>query len=405
MRGGGARSVGAFLLLMLAFSPANAAVLGIDEVRGGVAAAFTNGTSASGDVEVLFSPLRPIAPAYRADLGWIFSPRPMVGLSPTLQGKTSQFYGGLLWTAPLPKGFFLEFSAGGLVHDQTLDRVYADRASPLSTRFLFRESIGIGYQVRNDLRVVAFADHGSNGNLGYRNKGIDRFGVLVGKSFGEPSPPPPAEPAVLPGYAWSGPYVGFGAALTRGHFHFVSPAPSDGSESKDSLNLSGLAGYNFQFASLVAGLEADFSIQGQSGSAYRKPLDSAASSSSLWLGTVRGRAGYVVPMLYAPQPGLLYGTAGIAFSRIAYDTCSHLATQCYDATSGDAIGGWNEVSSIRTGWSAGGGLEVPFGPRMTGKLEYLFVDFGQIDFATANGNETVSFRQHIFRAGMNFNFH
>jgi lipid A 3-O-deacylase len=95
---------------------------------------------------------------------WLFSPRPLVGASISLQGKTNEVYGGLAWHLPIFGPLFAEVSLGGMVHDQTLYQIYPDRQT-LMTRFLFRESIAIGYEINETWRVVAFADHGSNGNL------------------------------------------------------------------------------------------------------------------------------------------------------------------------------------------------------------------------------------------------
>ena len=49
---------------------------------------------------------------------WLLSPRPLIGASISLQGKTSQAYAGLAWTLPISGPFFVELSAGGLVHDR-----------------------------------------------------------------------------------------------------------------------------------------------------------------------------------------------------------------------------------------------------------------------------------------------
>lgn len=375
--------------------------LGIDELRVGAAATLSKGTSASAEIQALFSPLHPMTDTYKRDLAWIFSPRPMIGAAPNLHGKTSFLYGGLLWTVPMPHRFFLEFSFGGLMHDQDLDRVYQDRTSPLSTRLLFRESIGIGYKLGGDLRVIVFADHASNGGLGYRNEAINRVGLLLGKVFEDPASAKAISATPLHPYVWNGPYVGFGAGLARGRFHFTSPSPTDGAEADSSVNLSGLAGYNFQFGDLVFGAEADLAVEAQNGSADLAPLASSLSASSHWLATVRGRVGRLFVLPYASMPVLAYGTGGLALSRIAADYCFSSAAQCYDA-SGNVAGGWSEQSAIRAGWALGTGIEVPLADRVTGKLEYLYVDFGRLNFTTPKFSETFSYSEHVFRAGMNF---
>ena len=152
----------------------------LDEVRVGVTSSASKGASASGELQALFSPLSLIGHPYDPNWAWFFSPRPLIGASISLEGKTSQAYAGLAWDLPISGPYFVELSAGGLVHDQTLNQTYSDRPSPLTTRFLFRESIAIGYDINANWRILVFADHGSDGNLGYRNEGVNRFGLLLG---------------------------------------------------------------------------------------------------------------------------------------------------------------------------------------------------------------------------------
>ena len=117
------------------------AISHISEVRGGVASTASDHPSPSGDVQILFSPLPPVAAVYDANWAWLFAPRPLIGAAVSLSGKTNEAYAGLAWNIPVIGRYFVEVSAGGLVHDQELNRAYDDRTSPLTTRFLFRESI------------------------------------------------------------------------------------------------------------------------------------------------------------------------------------------------------------------------------------------------------------------------
>src|SRR6185369_12808452 len=193
----------------------------VDELRVGAS------TPANGDFQVLFSPVPAIGLPYDRNLTWLFTPRPMAGMSVSLNGKTSIAYGGLTWTLPIYGRFFAEVSVGGLVHNQNLNQTYGDRPSPLSTRILFRESIAIGYRIDDYWRVVAFADHGSNGDLGYRNASLNHYGVMIGRKL-SPTPDKPSQvDSDLAGFSWSGPYAGFGVALARGNYNLLSPTPTD----------------------------------------------------------------------------------------------------------------------------------------------------------------------------------
>jgi hypothetical protein len=94
----------------------------------------------------------------------------------------NQFYGGLTWDFPFLDRYFFEASFGGTLHDGPI-------ASPgdgldLGCHFMFRESIGIGANVGQHLRVVAQADHSSHADLcDGGNSGITHAGVYVGYRF------------------------------------------------------------------------------------------------------------------------------------------------------------------------------------------------------------------------------
>jgi opacity protein-like surface antigen len=50
----------------------------------------------------------------------------------------------------------------------------------------------------------------------------------------------------------------------------------------------------------------------------------------------------------------------------------------------------------------GGGVELPVGPSVSAKFEYLYVDFGQFGFSNAIvPQEQFTFTEQILRAGMN----
>jgi outer membrane immunogenic protein len=111
------------------------------------------------------------------------------------------------------------------------------------------------------------------------------------------------------------------------------------------------------------------------------------------LTTVRGRLGYV------HGDYLWFATGGAAWSRIE----SNLT-----ATAG-ALATSTSLSSIRSGWTVGGGVETLLAPNWSAKLEYLYVDLGTItDFqrspAAAVGVLTAneSYSDHIIRVGLNY---
>ena len=377
-----------------------------NEVRLGSTSDFSS-LSPNLELQVLSSPLPSLDVAYDPNIAWLFTPRLMVGGTVNFQGRTDEAYAGLAWTVPIRGPFFLEFSEGGLVHNQKLNVTYTDRPSPLTTRFLFRESAALGIEINPTWRVLAMLDHGSDGDLGYRNIGVNRFGVLLGGKFGPtaaavaPASPPAAAAPGVASFNWTGPYVGASAGVARANIDFANPPGTD--DRYDSVNVAVQGGFNWALGPLVMGLETDYSVQNLNGSAPVNPGAGipAVSADSFWLVTGRGRIGADIQMPFLPNRFLVYGTGGAALTRMANSYC---ASPCYKnhADLANIIGGWLVQSDLRLGWTAGVGIELPLAPAVSAKFEYLYVDFGKIDFTNpVITNEQFTFTQQIIRAGMN----
>ena len=183
----------------------------------------------------------------------------------------------------------------------------------------------------------------------------------------------------------------------------------------------GQVGYNYQLMkSFVIGAEAD--IQGIAGNASTANFSGVASSAGTtyttlgkatsnlqYIGTVRGRVGYLV------MPTLLaYGTAGFAYGGVSSNVW--LAT----AGSGGALGGTGgagalSYSNTQSGWTAGGGVEWMFAPNWSAKAEYLYYSLsngyasgGVIDTNTGAWGYGIgasrSYNGNIVRAGVNYHF-
>ncbi|XIA62729.1 outer membrane protein [Bradyrhizobium sp. TZ2] len=162
------------------------------------------------------------------------------------------------------------------------------------------------------------------------------------------------------------------------------------------------AGYNWQAANWVFGLEADIQATSQSDDKTCVfsclPGAQVAYDASLpWFGTVRGRLGYSVGST------LFYGTGGFAYGNVK----TKLNTQ-------SIVGPVTQsFSNTNTGWTAGAGIERPFflgilGPNWTSKTEYLYVDLGSTSDSFILGavpaTSTRSVTTHIFRTGLNYHF-
>jgi outer membrane immunogenic protein len=207
----------------------------------------------------------------------------------------------------------------------------------------------------------------------------------------------------------------------------------------------GQIGYNWQAPFMgrdfVVGLEAD--IQGVAGGSGRASMMNvtqvgsviassssgapiytlgSASRSINYLGTVRGRLGYLVtPTL------LVYGTGGLAYGGVSLNAgyWSSAPTLSPASELSGAWGGAGSSSTTRTGWTAGGGVEWMFMPNWSAKAEYLYYDLGAVAASMSpagaiinaprdprygqswwlnGGQASTRFNGNIVRAGVNYHF-
>ena len=207
---------------------------------------------------------------------------------------------------------------------------------------------------------------------------------------------------------WTGFYLGgnFGSGTGRDRSSMsipTTPLVETFNLAPDGINGGVQAGYNWQAANWVFGLEAD--IQGSTQKdnktcvTFCAPGLYAAYDATLpWFGTVRGRLGYSVGST------LFYATGGLAYgsikTRINTDAFVGPVTQSFSHTN--------------AGWTAGAGIETPFrllgllGPNWTAKTEYLYIDLGSNSdsfiFGAAPATATRSVTEHVFRTGINYHF-
>jgi outer membrane immunogenic protein len=216
--------------------------------------------------------------------------------------------------------------------------------------------------------------------------------------------PPPAN--------WAGFYlggnIGSGIARDRTSLEFANVAERF-NLSPDGIVGGVQAGYNWQAANWVFGVEADIQASSQRDNRtcvlFCDPAGNfAAYDAKLpWFGTARGRLGYSVGST------LFYATGGFAYGNIKTRVNSTL----FGVTNNI------EFSDTTTGWTVGGGIEAPFtflgllGPNWTSKSEYLYVDLGSSSgsfTAPVPGagiftvTTTTRAQEHIFRTGVNYHF-
>jgi outer membrane immunogenic protein len=175
------------------------------------------------------------------------------------------------------------------------------------------------------------------------------------------------------------------------------------------------AGYNWQRGHSVYGAEVDFGVFDLDKRATESglfPFTFLATQYALtqkmsadWLATARARLGFTM-MPYV----LLYATGGLAFSDVKFS--SSYSDNAIDATFPGGTG-FDSKSAIRTGWTAGGGVEWAHDKDWLIRVEYLYVDLGSMRVAvpitnTSQFSQTMSVSSEltaqIGRVGLNYRF-
>jgi outer membrane immunogenic protein len=245
----------------------------------------------------------------------------------------------------------------------------------------------------------------------------------------------PAPVFVPPPFTWTGFYIGVNAGgiwpsgsrnaniFAPGTFPFPIQTFFPGGLGSQSAGFigGGQAGYNWQTGAFVLGVETDFDGTTVSkstdrvGTPFTGPgvpptllndhLSLHAKASLDWLGTTRGRVGFVA----TPDNRLLiYGTGGVAYGGGSSNF------SVFDFTKNAFWSG--NPSTSRVGWVIGGGAEYAFTNNITIRGEYLYADLGSRNFTTAGNlaaatffpgvyaTGKVNYNASIFRAGINYKF-
>jgi outer membrane immunogenic protein len=237
-----------------------------------------------------------------------------------------------------------------------------------------------------------------------------------------------------PIWGWTGFYVGgnaggvfsTGNAVTNigsdtdgaglGAFLSTGAIPASVTLSQIGFIGGGQMGYNWQIGpEWVWGVEADLAgttaksstSTSFGGNAVFVPLSTTYSRELDVLGTVRGRAGYLLL-----SSVLLYGTAGLAYAQTRFES-SFLCAACTppSGTQGNTA---NQPTYNSVGWTAGAGVEWQFTPAWSIKAEYLFVDLGKASTSTISYSyspntssltSTLNERENVVRLGFNYRFY
>jgi outer membrane immunogenic protein len=194
-------------------------------------------------------------------------------------------------------------------------------------------------------------------------------------------------PPIWQGLYW-GASIGYGWGTSE---QYYDRAGNHGMASTDPSGPLGALtlGYNYMWSPrMLVGIEADIGLMDVSandevvydGHVYK-------TSFGPWWGTLRGRVGWQF------NRAMLYATGGWAFMDVD------------EVSIGNTPGETAYNRDWRSGWVLGAGVEYALMPGVTGKVEYLHMDFGTYEGYSAN-REDYSFdnRVDLIRTGLNFKF-
>lgn len=249
------------------------------------------------------------------------------------------------------------------------------------------------------------------------------FGSLAVLALAAASPALAQAPAPA-GLRWTGLYAGMniggawaGSVLSNtgtdtsigglGSILRAGATPSSIDFRSSGLTGGAQVGYNVQLGALVIGAEADIHWFGRSQSFTATPVvpgfvpvTTTANQSLERLYTLRAKAGVAL----GPQI-LLYGTGGFAFG----DGSTTIQISAPAAGPPLAV---SSRTDLKSGWTAGLGIEVALTDRVSFKAEYLHYDLGsqastvQYNYGLNRSTLTSTWRDDgdIAQVGINYRF-
>jgi outer membrane immunogenic protein len=173
---------------------------------------------------------------------------------------------------------------------------------------------------------------------------------------------PVAPIAYVPGFSWTGFYLGgelgwiqTDPKYTTGALLLGVPFVITSGSDKNGVTYGILGGYNYQVGQLVLGVEGDFAGWTVGTIRYTAITGDFLTAHSKWGGSIRGRLGY------AADRALFYVTGGAAFA----------SNETSVPFTGISIGG----DGTRVGWTIGLGLDYAFTNNWFTGLEYRYSQY------------------------------
>jgi len=204
-------------------------------------------------------------------------------------------------------------------------------------------------------------------------------------------PPAPELPAL---YSWTGFYAGLqgGYAWGDSRVRIGSAgsgfAPVSFRVGEDSAFGGAHAGFNYQLGGIVLGVEGD--VEALNSRSRFDGIGLSARVSQDWQGSARARLGFAFDRWMA------YGTGGVSFTE-------------YERRIFTPGAGFGErLTSARTGWNVGAGVNFAFTDNLILGAEYRYTDFGRNRFASSGafpgltGSQELS--SHGARASVAYKF-
>jgi outer membrane immunogenic protein len=198
-------------------------------------------------------------------------------------------------------------------------------------------------------------------------------------------------------FSWGGLYGGLnvGGGVGNTSFSVVTPYPgiatnlfTSASDEIRGFVGGGHAGYNWQFGSVVVGVEGDLEYSHQQNGVQVFGLQ--ISNGTDFFSTLRGRAGYA-----GIEDWLFYATAGGGYTHNVAN---------YNL---GGFGGFQQ-DDLSPVWVVGAGVETRVSGRWVGRLEYLYLSGGTVTtaFGFPGGTMTVNRNIHdsVMRTGLSYYF-
>ena len=204
-------------------------------------------------------------------------------------------------------------------------------------------------------------------------------------------PPAPELPAL---YSWTGFYAGlqggyaWGSNTMRIGTVGGGFAPTRFRAGEDTAFGGAHAGFNYQLGGIVLGVEGD--VEALDSRSRFDGIGLSARVSQDWQGSARARLGLAFDRL------MVYGTGGVSFTE-------------YERRVFTPGAGFSErLTSARTGWNVGAGVNFAFTDNLILGAEYRYTDFGRNGFSSSGAFPGLSGSQeltsHSARASVAYKF-